>query len=126
MPMSALAKSQFALFSQPTQSAENPPASAPRQSPSTARAKGKTRRFASADIGETKWKYQAISGNDPSQAASETLATPMPQRRAPSRPTRQRGSRTRGKNGSGAPIPRSLRSIGEASRRMTSTTANES
>src|SRR5215472_10201247 len=127
MPMTSVASAQLALLK--TTATHGSSGVATSESSATARTKnaiGTTTRFASKDIGVTRWKYQRMSGNEPIHAASETEAPPQSQ----SYPecTHRRGPRSRlcGRKGSVAPRRCRILKNGFASNTIAPTTAKES
>src|ERR1700745_3165338 len=94
MPMTSVASVQLALLKEIAPHGTSGVVSSERSA--TARTKnaiGTTTRFASKEIGVTRWKYQRMSGNEPIHAASETEAPPQsqsyPERRYPRGPPRR-------------------------------------
>src|SRR6201982_3400295 len=92
----------------------------------TKNAMGTTTRFASNEIGVTRWKYQRINGSEPAQAASDTDAP----RDSNSYPecSQRRGPRSklRGRNGSTAIQRCKNLKNGSANNTIAPTTAKES
>src|SRR5215813_1265083 len=127
MPITSVASVQLALLK--TTATHGRSGVVTNDRSATARTKnaiGTTTRFASKDIGVTRWKYQRMSGNEPSHAASETEAPPQSQ----SYPecTHRRGPRSRpcGKKGSVAPRRCKILKNGSANNTIAPTTAKES
>src|SRR5436305_15295500 len=78
MPITSVASVQLALLK--TRATHGRSGVVVSDRSATARTKnaiGTTTRFASKEIGVTRWKYQRISGNEPIHAASETDAPPQ-------------------------------------------------
>src|SRR5262245_60079633 len=92
----------------------------------TKNAIGTTTRFASKEIGVTRWKYQRINGNEPIHAASETDAPPQSQSQLEC--IHRRGPLTRlcGRKGSGAARRWKILKNGSAKSTIAPTTAKKS
>src|ERR1700746_3127432 len=127
MPMTSVASVQLALLKPIATHGTSGVVSSERSA--TARTKnaiGTTTRFASKEIGVTRWKYQRMSGNEPIHAASETEAPPQSQ----SYPecSHRRGPRSRlcGRKGSVAPRRCKILKNGSANNTIAPTTAKES
>src|ERR1700748_3977 len=103
MPMTSVASDQFALLKIRASDGRSGVVINDRSAMArTKNAIGTTTRFASKEIGVTRWKYQRINGNEPIHAASET-DTP-PQSHSYAACIHRRGPRTRlcGRKGSRA------------------------
>src|SRR4029450_14092861 len=103
MPMTSVASVQLALLkTRATHGSNGVVISDRRATARTKNAIGTTTRFASKEIGVTRWKYQRMNGNEPIHAASETAAPP--QSHSSLECIHRRGPRNRlfGRKGSGA------------------------
>src|SRR6266478_7437637 len=127
MPITSVASAQLALLktraSHSSSGVERNERSAMAR---TKNAMGTTTRFASKEIGVTRWKYQRMNGNEPAQAASDTDAPwqshsypECSQRRGPR-------SKLRGRNGSTATQRCKNPKNGSANNTIAPTTAKDS
>src|SRR5215471_11066250 len=127
MPMTSVASVQLALLKIRASHGNSGVVISERSA--TARTKnaiGTTTRFASKEIGVTKWKYQRINGNEPIHAASDTDAAP--QTHSWLEWIQRRGPRTKlcGRKGSGAACRWKSLKNGSANSTIAPTTAKES
>src|SRR5262245_46926140 len=127
MPMTSVASVQLALLKTIATHGRSGVVISDRSA--TARTKnaiGTTTRFASKEIGVTRWKYQRINGNEPIHAASDTDAPPKSHSQVAC--IHRRGPRTRlcGRKGSGAARRWKNLKNGSASSTIAPTTAKES
>src|SRR5206468_3232752 len=127
MPMTSVASAQLALLKTTATHGSSGVAKSERSATaSTKNAIGTTTRFANKEIGVTRWKYQRISGNEPSHAASETEAPAQSHSYPECTHLRGPRSRLRGKKGSGAPRRCKILKNGSANNTIAPTTAKES
>src|ERR1043166_2905272 len=127
MPMTSVASIQLALLKTiATHGSSGVDKSERSATAMTKNAIGTTTRFASKEIGVTRWKDQKMSGNEPSHAASETEAPP--QSHSYPECTHRRGPRSRvcGRKGSGAPRRCKTLKNGSVNNTIAPTTAKES
>src|SRR6266540_6711581 len=127
MPITSVASAQLALIKMTathgSSGAERSERSAMAR---TKNAMGTTTRFASNEIGVTRWKYHRINGSEQAQAASDTDAQ-WPSHSYPEC-SQRRGPRSklRGRNGSTATQRCQNPKNGSANNTMAPTTAKES
>src|SRR5262245_3426460 len=126
MPMTSVASVQLALLKIRATHGSGVVASDRRATARTKDAIGTTTRFASKEIGVTRWKYQRTNGNEPIHAASETDA--LAQSHSYVACIHRRGPRTRlcGRKGSGAARRWKILKNGFVSSTIAPTTAKES
>src|SRR5439155_23701940 len=127
MPITNVASAQLALLK--TTASQGSNGVERRESSAMARTKnaiGTTTRFASNEIGVTRWKYQRMSGREPVQAASDTDA-PWQSNSYPEC-SQRRGPRSKlfGRNGSTATQRCNNPKNGSANNTIAPTTAKDS
>src|ERR1700730_414149 len=127
MPITSVASAQLALLkmraSHGSSGVERSERSAMAR---TKNAMGTTTRFASREIGVTRWKYHRISGSEPAQAARDTLLPRQSQSKLECIQRLGPRTRVRGKKGSGAAQCCKNVERGSVSNMMAPTTAKES